>query len=281
MFEQLTNWDREYANGDFVVGSDAMITQWDTDAQACRDSLGERVAQHAYGDAPRQVLDLIQPQASAGDVKGLAVFIHGGYWLRLDKNSFTHLARGPLARGWAVAIPSYRLASNADSAGIGSCVEDVRAAVAYAAALVEGPIRVAGHSAGGQLTSMLAYRDEPWAGWLEHLVSISGVHDLRPLLRTSMRELLKLSEQDARALSPVLLEPAAKVPVTAWVGSSERPEFLRQTRQLVDNWVGLGMAMQQVVERGKHHFDVIDGLADAASPLTRCWLGELPTDITP
>jgi hypothetical protein len=45
--------------------------------------------------------------------QGLLVFVHGGYWLRFDREMWSHLAAGAVARGWACAIPSYTLAPEA------------------------------------------------------------------------------------------------------------------------------------------------------------------------
>ena len=41
------------------------------------------------------------------------MFVHGGYWLRFDRDMWSHLAAGAVARGWACAIPSYTLAPEA------------------------------------------------------------------------------------------------------------------------------------------------------------------------
>jgi acetyl esterase/lipase len=46
------------------------------------------------------------------------VFVHGGYWLRFGRGDWSHLAAGPVARGWAVALPSYTLAPAARIAAI-------------------------------------------------------------------------------------------------------------------------------------------------------------------
>jgi arylformamidase len=55
-----------------------------------------------------------------------------------------------------------------------------------------------------------------------------------------------------------------------WVGGQERPAFLWQARTLSENW-----NCAWTVAPGKHHFDVIDGLEDAASPLMQACLGGL------
>ena len=65
----------------------------------------------------------------------------------------------------------------------------------------------------------------------------------------------------------------AGIPVTTWVGGAERPEFIRHARLLANVWAGLGVATDCVIDPGRHHFDVIEGLADPASPLMRRLLG--------
>jgi hypothetical protein len=111
------------------------------------------------------------------------------------------------------------------------------------------------------------------AARVEHTVSISGLHDLRPLLRTRLNDALRLDAQEAIAESPALAVPREGVRITAWVGKAERPEFLRQNALLANIWAGLGARTAAVEEPGRHHFDVIDGLADPDSPLLRAVLG--------
>jgi hypothetical protein len=109
---------------------------------------------------------------------------------------------------------------------------------------------------------------------IARVVSISGVHDLRPLLRTAMNDTLRLDAAEARDESPALREPIPGARVHAWVGDAERPEFVRQTTLLANIWTGLGADMAQTIEPGRHHFDVIAGLADPDHPLTRAICGD-------
>jgi arylformamidase len=78
---------------------------------------------------------------------------------------------------------------------------------------------------------------------------------------------------EARAQSPALQEPLAAIPVTAWVGANERPEFVRQSRALFYMWRGFETPMAIMEESGRHHFDVIDGLADPDHPLCKTVVG--------
>ena len=75
------------------------------------------------------------------------------------------------------------------------------------------------------------------------------------------------------AESPALQEPRNGVPVTCWVGAAERPEFRRQNALLANIWTGCGVATRAVEEPDRHHFDVIDGLADPEHDLCRTVVG--------
>ena len=63
-----------------------------------------------YGKSERQRYDLFTPEGGLDVARGLLAIVHGGYWMALSKDDFSHLAAGPLARGWAVAMIGYTLA---------------------------------------------------------------------------------------------------------------------------------------------------------------------------
>jgi hypothetical protein len=106
-----------------------------------------------------------------------------------------------------------------------------------------------------------------------HVVSISGVHDLRPLLQTKLNETLHLTEAEAVAESPALLRPIVGARVTCVVGEHERPEFLRQNALLPNIWRGLGAETVEVVVPGENHFSIIAGLETGDGGLTKLLLG--------
>ncbi len=262
----MIDWDDAFDNSGYVAGAAALPARWADAAAAYREMLATaRRAELdlAYGPGTRNRLDLFRPE---GEPAGLVVFVHGGYWHKLDKTFWSHLAAGPLAAGWAVAIPSYTLAPDARIAAI---TREIRAAIEFAAGLVAGPLRLAGHSAGGHLVARMACDDSALPPGLlarvRKIVSISGVHDLRPLTLTRMNEILRLDDAEAAAESPALHDLVAGPDVALWVGAGERPEFLRQTRLLAERWQRPGVSDHY--EPGRNHFSVVEGLADRASPL--------------
>ena len=77
---------------------------------------------------------------------------------------------------------------------------------------------------------------------------------------------LRLDAESARAESPVN-QPAPATPTHVWVGADERPVFIEQAKALGAAWDA-----PVTVEEGRHHFDVIEALAEPNSPLCRALL---------
>jgi acetyl esterase/lipase len=277
LLQQISDWDDAYANGANIPGGERWPAAWVQPAQAYRDELqGQARAKLdlGYGDRLRNRFDLFLPE---GRPAGLVVFVHGGFWMRLDKSYWSHLARGSVESGYAVAMPSYTLCPDVRLADITS---EVAAAIAEAAAMIAGPLLLTGHSAGGHLVTRMISATSPLPDQVRtrvrNTVSISGLHDLRPLMKTAMNATLQIDAAEARTESPALLQPLPAARVTCWVGGAERPEFIRQNALLANIWLGLGAQTCAIEEPGRHHFNVIDGLADPGHPLVRTLLSDSP-----
>lgn len=269
----ISDWDNAYANGIHIVGGDQWGDIWQQRSEQFRVAKVE--AQRAYldvpyGEKPRNIYDLFMPE---GETKGLVVFIHGGFWTETDKSYWSDLANGSVEHGFAVAMPSYTLCPEATLSDIAA---EIAQAIEHAAARIAGPIYLAGHSAGGQLACRMMTLSGPLSPVtrqrIRHVLSISGLHDLRPLMQTELNASLRIDEDAALAESPALLRPCETTRLTCWYGSNERPEFIRQSKLLANIWLGLGAAIACIEEMDKHHFDVIDGLSDPSHPLIRRFL---------
>lgn len=266
----ITDFDDAYTNGAYIPGGGDYPARWSASAERFREHLPDGCTAElalAYGTGPRHQFDLFHP---AGPSKGLAIFIHGGYWMKFQRSDWSHLAEGALRRGWTVALPGYTLAPEIS---IGGITGEIARAITAIAARVDGSIRLAGHSAGGHLATRMvcdpSQLPEAVSERLQQVISVSGVHDLRPLMRTAMNATLKLTELEARNESPALRRPRAGARVMCWVGADERPEFVRQNDLLANIWHGLGIDIACHHAQGRHHFNVIDDLCDPESALTR------------
>ena len=264
------DYEVEYNNRARVPEHPAILARWQRDAAAVRASHKNSEFDLAYGTSQRQKIDLFWPGA-ARDAR-IVLFIHGGYWRALERESFSHMAAGANARGLAFALAGYDLCPKVT---ISEIIEQVREAAAFLGRRHGGPIVACGHSAGGHLAGCLVATDWKKRGAdlpadLVHAgLSISGLFDLSPLLQTSMNAELKLDAAEVQRTSPVFWPvPPAALAFDAWVGADESSEFLRQSRIIADAWNKKGMATRYEAVAGANHFTVLDPLVKPDSPLT-------------
>ena len=269
--------ERGYNNRAAVPDHARWFARWGELSAAAYAS--ERVVRDLrYGPGPKETLDLFAPRTPA---RATFLFLHGGYWRSLDKAEHAFVAPPLTARGIAVAVANYDLCPAVPIAAI---VEETARAVAWlvreGASHGANPNRlvVGGHSAGGHLAAMMLARDWRADGFAACPVSagysLSGVHDLRPLVRFSGNADFRLDDVEAARLSPALVRPTSAAPLAIAVGGAETGEFLRQSQLMWDAWPAnrpRGMAGPLVVP-GKHHFDVVVEHADGESALTRALL---------
>lgn len=268
----------------------------------------------------RQRYDILTPIIGCNNAQqqhmkkiGIFVFVHGGYWYKMDKSWFTHVADVPLSKGYQVLIPGYTLCPDV-------CVSDISKEITQFLCHLHDcshrnnddddggcqiwkdcPIVLCGHSAGGHLVTrqlcedLAKYIPRDLLRRITNIISLSGVHDLRPILRvTNHNEFIKLDDDEARRESPALAIPvkveleAAQLMtdgddeegsgvsdrnrrrhqvVTCMVGCDERPEFIRQTDLLGNIWKGMGIATETIHLPNKHHFNIIDEITDPSSTL--------------
>ena len=213
-WEQITDWTAAYDNRAAIPTHEEVFYGWGRDAASFRESHAPR--ELAYGAGEREKMHLFEPEGTA---KGLVVFIHGGWWCYFGREYFSHLAAGAIAQGWAVAMPSYTLCPDINIGGI--VKQMVRAVEVAHDAVTDGPMVIAGHSAGGHLATMMGATEsqvpDVVAGRIKRIVSISGIADLRPLLQVEMNETLKIDESEARTSSPLFLTPRNNFDYIAWV----------------------------------------------------------------
>ncbi len=230
-----------------------------------------------YGPGPKETLDLFVP---AGKARGTFMFIHGGYWRMLDKSDLSFVAAPFLAEDLAVAVINYDLCPDVSIAAI---VDECARAVAWVAR--EGAahganadsVVVGGHSAGGHLAAMMFAHDWAASGFaqapLRAGVTLSGVHDLVPLVQFSFNVDFRLDVAAALRVSPVERPLRLRAPLLMACGADETSEFLRQTQLLWDAWPDARRpAAAPMFIPDRNHFSVVADYADADSALTRATL---------
>ncbi|HVE50617.1 MAG TPA: alpha/beta hydrolase [Casimicrobiaceae bacterium] len=266
--------ERGYNNRAAVPDHPQWFARWAELSARARDAWQPKL-EVRYGPNPKETLDLFVPASPA---RGTFVFIHGGYWRALDKSDHLFVASPFVAQGYAVAVINYDLCP---AVTIATIVEECRRALAWVVrdggkhGAAAKRIVVGGHSAGGHLAAMLMTTPARDLGCDKHpitgAVSISGVHDLRPLVLFSFNSDLRLDDASARRMSPALLAPQSRAPLCVAVGGDETSEFIRQSELMFNAWPEQqpANASGPLVVRDRHHFSVIVEYADAQSTLTQ------------
>jgi len=266
------DYEAEYNNRARVPEHAEIFARWIRDAELYRaDTLKDGRAELglAYGETPRQYLDLFHAQAGAAAAAPLALFIHGGYWRSLDPSMFSHMARGLNARGITVAVAGYDLCPVVTIADI---IEQMRRACLFLWQRLDRPMFVVGHSAGGHLAAAMVGTDWPSlypkapADLAPAGYAISGLYDLTPLLGVSANQDLRLTAESVRAVSPAFWPLPRARTLDSVVGALESSEFRRQSQLIVQAWQGAGKMRYEEIA-GTNHFTVIDPLTDPQSAM--------------
>jgi len=269
--------ERGYNNRAAVPDHPRWIARYDELSQATRTVLAPK-EDVRYGSGPKETLDIFVPP---GGARATFVFIHGGYWRAFDKSQFLFVAAPFVAQEIAVVSLNYDLCPDVS---IATLVEECRGALRWivregaAHGINTERIVVGGHSAGGHLAGMLMTTD-----WIAHglardpiigAVSVSGVHDLTPLVLFSFNADLKLDEAEAARLSLTNITPRTKAPMTIVTGADETSEFVRQAWLLWDAWPHNRPrdATAPMLLPDHDHFSIIADYADAESALSRATL---------
>jgi arylformamidase len=233
-----------------------------------------------YGARHGERLDVF-PAARPGPAP-VHVFIHGGYWQRMDKADFSFVVRGLRPAGALTVVVNYGLVPSVD---LDELVRQCRAAIAFVHAHARewggdpARISVSGHSAGGHLVAMLLATD--WTAFgapadvLEAGCAISGLYDLEPIRLCYLNDVLGLTPQVARRNSPIHLVPTRPTPLILALGATEGPEYHRQTDELATAWRARGVPIEVLDLAGHDHFSIVAELESPFSPLARAIQGQM------
>ncbi len=243
----------------------------------------------AYGHGPTRTLDLFLPANSSAAADGvlpaLLVYIHGGYWQELSKESALFAAPGALAADHAFAAIDYTLAPSATVREIAlECRAALRWLHANAARLGfdAARISVAGSSAGGHLAALCCLRD--WSedadlpeGLPAAAVMVSGIYEVAPLTGTSIDEALGFSADAVALVSPLRWGVEGFPPSCISWGEIETGESKQQSLAFAAALRAAGVQVDAFEMRGRNHFDVIQDLTNSATPLGRATLALIST----
>ena len=248
----------------------------------------------AYGPGPEHVADVRLPPSHADGAPGgagtagpLVLFLHGGFWrVAYDRAHTGPLATALAAAGFVVCVPEFRRTGQRGGGWPGT-FDDVATAVDTLPALVReaagahsisnGPVVLAGHSAGGHLALWAASRHRlpPDANWHAPEGQVRGVVALAAVSDMVACHALRLGQSAADALlgggpgqhpdryllaDPMQLLPAG-CPVRLVHGSADDRVPCGMSRDYLAQARAAGDDAELDELPGSGHFEVIDPLS--------------------
>lgn len=185
----------------------------------------------AYGNAPRQMLDIYRPK-NATQPLPVVLFFYGGSWKRGQRTDYAFVGQALAREGFLCAVSDYRVYPDVAFPGF---VEDGAKAVSWLVDNVAqhggetGRVNLMGHSAGGHIAAMLAldarYLDATDKGRavLGRWVGLAGPYAFYPSEVRSVRDIFaQLPEDQTR---PITFAAPGAPPALLLHGASDRTVY--------------------------------------------------------
>lgn len=233
----------------------------------------ERHAAIAYGDDPRQQLDVYLPRHGArSDPPPVIVFFYGGRWQGGSRSSYLFAAEALTAQGFMVVVPDYRVYP---AVRYPAFIEDGARAVAWTRREIGryggDPSRIflMGHSAGAHIAAMLAYDESFLARQglsrrdLRGFIGLAGPYDFLPLTDPRLKAVFS-SEPALERTQPIQYVRGGEPPSLLITGDGDTTVKPANTVRLAARLRQVGSVVE---ERHYEHLNHFTLLARLAAPL--------------
>jgi len=248
-------------------------------SEAARAQPGIQHMTVSYGADPLAAADIFRP--IQGPVRGTIVFVHGGYWKGKGRPNRAFLAPEWVKAGVQWINLGYPVVPDTPLPEITRQIGGALHAVVSGGSpfeMVEGPVVLAGNSAGAHLVAQALVDALPTEApcRIAGCMLLSGLYDLRPVVATPAQEWLRLDAEQALRLSPLCqAPPPLRAPVMVAVGADEPEAFIAQSRAYARHLLGHAHVDYQE-GAGLNHLSMIAALDGPEARFGRpmaAWLG--------
>ena len=223
----------------------------------------------AYGNNPRQKLDIYRP-ASASNASPVIVFFFGGNWKSGERKDYAFVGRALAKRGFVVVVPDYRLYPEVRYPDF---VDDSAAAVAWTAREIgnyggdASKLFVMGHSAGAYNAAMVALdprflaRQGVKAGAVRGFIGLAGPYNFLPIENPDTQRAFSFPNTPADS-QPINHVSAASPPSLLIAANKDKlVDPARNTGQLASKLRANGVPVREVYFDGVNHVTLVGSLA--------------------
>uniref|UniRef100_A0A182VUS7 Kynurenine formamidase n=1 Tax=Anopheles minimus TaxID=112268 RepID=A0A182VUS7_9DIPT len=225
-----------------------------------------------YGSGDRDKVDIYGENLPAD--APLFVYIHGGYWQMLEKETSAYPAKPLVDRGVRVMIVGYELCPDVT---LEELVRQLKVAgefvLNYATENCVKHVSIAGHSAGAHLiASMLDQSFQSAVGEelaiLKDVYLISGVYNVQELRYTksvNKDNLLGIDDGNAKRLSPLFASydhlRSTGLKFHVYVAQHDSDVFREMSSKMCERLQSFGLSCDLNVLPNLDHFDIVENLA--------------------
>ncbi|HEY0007536.1 MAG TPA: alpha/beta hydrolase [Tepidisphaeraceae bacterium] len=224
----------------------------------------------AYGQQPRQKLDIFQPK-NAGKPAAVVIFFYGGDWRSGSKADYLFVAEALASRGFVAVLPDYRLYPETTFPGF---VQDGAAAIRWTHDHIDefggDPQRLflLGHSAGGHIAALLTL-DETYLqevgldrSVIRATTTLAGPFAFAPREGDVPVFAMRSADEPAPFASmPVNVVDGKAPPMQILHGATDTIVDPANVQRLSDRINAVGGAVRTAIYPGKGHVSIVLSLA--------------------
>jgi arylformamidase len=248
--------DDQYEQRVWVPHADEIIRRYSEKSNLVREKLGEPRVER-YGPTPPETLDIY------GNGKKAFVFVHGGAWKRQSSREQAFPAEPIIAAGATYVALNF---ANLPAVTLPEMAGQVCRGIQWVHDNVSKELVLFGHSSGGHLGGVALTK----IPYIKAALLVSGIYDLLPVRLSARNDYVRLDERLEHEYSPIRHLERIKCPVTVAWAEKESKDFYRQSKTFAEK-----LGAPALVGEGLNHFEIVETLADARSPLGRAALNML------
>jgi acetyl esterase/lipase len=222
----------------------------------------------AYGDNPRQKLDVYVPDTPAPG-HPVMVFFYGGSWQSGEKGDYLFAGQAFASKGIITVIADYRLYPEVYFPAF---LQDGARAVAWTHAHIRDyggnpdNLFLSGHSSGGYIAVMLTLDERYLAGagvqsaWIKGTAGIAGPYDFLPFTDPKIKALFSTAADiDTQ---PIHFARTGLPPMLLMTGDKDTEVYPRNTAHLTARLRDLGQPVTERIYPGVAHVGIVLSLAN-------------------